>query len=249
MDTLYFSGTSGILLPYKNKSYYPNDLKDKSRLAVYSLLFNSLEVNSSFYKMPRRETVGRWAQETSNNFRFTFKLWKGITHQKDLIFEPNDVAKFLDIINAVDKKKGCLLIQLPPSTTFSSLINLDKLLRCIVKDKRSLGWHVCVEFRHQSWYSQETMTLLTSYGINLVLHDKDSGGINIEYAGNDIVYVRFHGPEGDYKGSYEDAVLHEYSGYIKEWLAEEKEVYVYFNNTIGSAIANLRTLEEYIKSL
>ncbi|MNI88001.1 hypothetical protein D3C73_1452560 [compost metagenome] len=61
--------------------------------------------------------------------------------------------------------------------------------------------------------------------------------------------MRFHGPEGDYKGSYEDAVLHEYSGYIKEWLAEEKEVYVYFNNTIGSAIANLRTLEEYIKSL
>jgi len=247
MEIRYFSGTSGILLPYKNKSYYPNDLKGKSRLAVYSLLFNSLEVNSSFYKIPRRETVGRWSLETSDNFRFTFKLWKGITHQKDLMFDHSDVVKFLDVISAVDKKKGCLLIQLPPSTTFSSLSHLDKLLRCITTDRLSLGWHVCVEFRHQSWYCQQTMALLNSYGINLVLHDKDAKGIAIQYTGSDVVYMRFHGPEGNYKGSYEDALLHEYSGYIKEWLAEGKEVYAYFNNTIGDAIANLSTLEDYIK--
>lgn len=249
MDTLYFSGTSGILLPYKNKTYYPEDLRHRSRLTVYSLLFNSLEVNSSFYKIPRRETVGRWNQETSDNFRFTFKLWKGITHQKDLVFEPNDVAKFLDVIDAVEEKKGCLLIQLPPSIKFSSLINLDKLLRCIATDKRSLGWHVCVEFRHQSWYCEETTKLLHSYGMNLVLHDKDGSSINIQHVNHDIVYIRFHGPQGDYKGSYEEAILYEYSGYIKEWLAEGKEVYTYFNNTIGAAIANLRTLEEYIKIL
>ncbi|WP_454881186.1 DUF72 domain-containing protein [Sphingobacterium detergens] len=249
MKVLYFSGTSGILLPYRNKSYYPKDLKDRSRLAVYSLLFNSLEVNSTFYKIPRKETVERWSQETSDSFRFTFKLWKGITHQKDLIFEPSDVIKFLDIIDSVDKKKGCLLIQLPPSTKFYSLNNLDKLLRCMATDKRSLDWQVCIEFRHQSWYRMETMALLNSYGMNLVLHDKDGSGINRQYTGNDMIYIRFHGPKGDYKGSYEDAVLYEYSGYIKEWLAEGKEVYAYFNNTIGAAIANLRTLEEYIKRL
>lgn len=248
MEVQYFSGTSGILLPYKNKSYFPDSLKDRSRLSVYSLLFNSLEVNSSFYKIPRKETVARWSQETSDNFRFTFKLWKGITHQKGLIFEPSDVVRFLDIINAVGNKKGCLLIQLPPSATFSLLIKLDELLKCIATDTRSLGWHICVEFRHRSWYCQETLILLNSYGMNLVLHDKDGFGINNRmHTENDIIYLRFHGPEGDYKGSYENAVLHEYKGYIKEWLAEGKEVYVYFNNTIGAAIKNQRTLEEYVK--
>ncbi|MCW8311392.1 MULTISPECIES: DUF72 domain-containing protein [Sphingobacterium] len=242
----YFSGTSGILLPYKNKNFYPKELQDKSRLSVYSLLFNSLEVNSSFYKMPRLETVERWSDETGPDFRFTFKLWKGITHQKDLMFDTDDVRKFLGVIQGAANKKGCLLVQLPPSAKFPSITNLDRLLGVIASDERSVGWQVCVEFRDDSWYREETEELLQSYNVHRVLHDKDGKGLSISRNGTGIVYIRFHGPNGDYRESYEDTLLYEYSSYINDCLAEGKTVYTYFNNTIGAAIANLRTLEGYI---
>lgn len=246
MEQSYFSGTSGILLPYKNRSFYPDQLQGKSRLAVYSLLFNSLEVNSSFYKIPREETVRRWSEETTNSFRFTFKLWKGITHQKELRFDPQDVVKFLSVIDAVGQKKGCLLIQLPPSFKFTSIARLTELLDCISQDQRSKAWEVCVEFRNDSWYREETLILLKSYGMHLVVHDKDIRGMRLQYADTKIIYMRLHGPDGDYRGSYSDSMLREYSTYINSWIAEEKEVYVYFNNTIGAALANLNTLAKYI---
>ncbi|WP_313267792.1 DUF72 domain-containing protein [Sphingobacterium sp.] len=246
MEQSYFSGTSGILLPYKNRSFYPDQLQGKSRLAVYSLLFNSLEVNSSFYKIPREETVRRWCEETTDGFRFTFKLWKGITHQKELRFDPQDVVKFLSVIDAVGQKKGCLLIQLPPSFKFTSMERLTELLHFVSQDKRSEAWKVCVEFRNASWYREETLTLLKSYGMHLVVHDKDIRGMRLQYADTKIIYMRFHGPDGDYRGSYSDSVLKEYSTYINSWIAEEKEVYAYFNNTIGAALANLNTLAKYI---
>lgn len=247
MDSLYFSGTSGILLPYKNKSFYPEDLQEKSRLAVYSLLFNSLEVNSSFYKIPRADTVKRWADEVTSGFRFTFKLWKGITHAKGLTFDPNNVAHFLKVIAAAGDKKGCLLIQFPPSVTINAVMHVNLLLETVLNDEYSKGWRVCVEFRHPSWYREDTFSMLNSYGATLVLHDKNSSGMQLSHSETDFIYLRFHGPNGNYRSSYEDDFLQEYSYYIKEWLTDGKEVYTYFNNTMGDAIQNLRLLSEYVK--
>lgn len=247
MDSLYFSGTSGILLPYKNKSFYPENLQEKSRLAVYGLLFNSLEVNSSFYKIPREDTVKRWADEVSEGFRFTFKLWKGITHAKGLIFDSKDVAHYLKVIAAAGEKKGCLLIQLPPSVTFNAALQVNLLLETVVNNEYSKGWRVCVEFRHLSWYREDTFTMLNSYDATLVLHDKNSNGMQLSHNETDFIYLRFHGPNGNYRGSYEDDFLQECSYYIKDWLTEGKEVYAYFNNTMGEAIQNLRLLSEYVK--
>ncbi len=205
-----------------------------------------MEVNSSFYKIPREETVRRWSEETTDDFRFTFKLWKGITHQKELKFDPQDVARFLSVIDAIGQKKGCLLIQLPPSFKFASIGMLVELLDCIAQDKRSEKWQVCVEFRDLSWYREETFELLKSYEMHLVIHDKDMQGMRLQYADAKIIYMRFHGPNGDYKGSYSDSLLLEYSTYINEWIAAGKEVYTYFNNTIGAALPNLKTLASYI---
>lgn len=247
MDASYYSGTSGILLPYKNKNFYPESFQGKSRLTVCSLLFNSLEVNSSFYKIPRLETVQRWSEEVTAGFRFTFKLWRGITHNKGLIFDPQDVDRFLNVITAVGDTKGCLLVQLPPSISFHHRAQVDLLLKTIMKNDQSKGWRVCVEFRHTSWYKEETLQLLDGYGIASVIHDKHGQGIQVQDMETPFVYVRFHGPEGNYKGSYEDSFLQEYSFYIKDWLDEGKEVYVYFNNTVGAALDNLITLSAYVE--
>ncbi|WP_235212271.1 DUF72 domain-containing protein [Sphingobacterium sp. ML3W] len=246
MESVYYAGTSGILLPYKNKSYYPEKLQDKSRLAVCSLLFNSVEINSSFYHIPRAVTMLRWSHEVTDGFLFTFKLWKGITHAKGLAFEAADVARFMEAIAAVGEKKGCLLIQLPPSAHFDALLPLNRLLETIVGLPQSKGWRICVEFRHPSWYRAETMQLLDDYRFAMVLHDKNNKGINLQHTGANFIYLRFHGPGGDYRGSYDDAFLQEYSAYIKEWLSDGKDVFVYFNNTMGAAIANLNTLSAYV---
>ena len=61
------------------------------------------------------------------------------------------------------------------------------------------------------------------------------------------IYVRFHGPQGDYRGTYDEAFLHEYAAYIYEWLVEGKSVFVYFNNTMGKAFDNLKKLNEYVR--
>ena len=90
----FYSGTSGLNLPGP-RSQYPEAFKEKTRLHYYASLFNSIEVNSIFYKLPRHSTVVNWAEAVPDNFRFTFKVSKTITHVKGLDFAVNDVDDLL----------------------------------------------------------------------------------------------------------------------------------------------------------
>ncbi|WP_432711598.1 DUF72 domain-containing protein [Pedobacter sp.] len=242
----FYTGTSGLLLPVPNKEYYPEAFKDKSRLCYYGSLFNSIEVNSSFYKVPMASTVTKWAAETPEDFRFTFKLWRDITHSKGLVFLAKDISMFMERIEGAGAKKGCLLVQFPGSIKPVHVRELEQLLMQIVLADPYRAWKVAIEFRHQSWYQSDTYDLLKSLKMGLVLHDKlVVGGAMIEQA-TDFVYLRFHGPGGNYRGSYDDNFLYEYASYIKEWLEDGKQVYTYFNNTMGDAIKNLETLRAYV---
>src|ERR1044072_276638 len=93
-EGIYRSGTSGLVLPVPNKKAFPPEFKDKSRLTYYGSLFNSIEINSSFYKIPQAATVKKWADSVPDNFAFTFKLWREITHIKGLAYQPEDVLRF-----------------------------------------------------------------------------------------------------------------------------------------------------------
>src|ERR1700712_55123 len=104
----YYAGTSGLVLPVPNKTHYPAAFKEKSRLCYYASLFNSIEVNSSFYKIPQAQTIEKWVGMVPDGFRFTFKLWKGITHEKNLIFNPDNISRFMNAISVVGNCKGCL---------------------------------------------------------------------------------------------------------------------------------------------
>ena len=241
----YYTGTSGLLLPYKNKGFYPEGLQGKSRLHVYSLLFNSIEINSSFYKIPQKSTIAKWALDVTDSFRFTFKLWKGISHAKALQYQGADLEKFMDALAAAGDKCGCLLIQLPPSVSQSASLRLEKLLDNIaeVSDHK---WNVCVEFRHATWYCENTYRVLDERQTGIVFHDKNSNGMNIDETAAPYIYLRFHGPEGNYRGSYDPVILEEYGQYIKEWLGSGKEVFSYFNNTMGGAITDLQYLRHIV---
>jgi uncharacterized protein YecE (DUF72 family) len=241
----FYSGTSGLVLPVKNKQAYPPQFQDKSRLTYYATLFSSLEVNSSFYKLPMERTVIKWAGEAPDGFQFTFKLWQGITHNKGLVYDPQDIERFIQVINRIGDKKGCLLVQFPPSFGIDAYL-LEKLLADLQQTDSQQAWKVAIEFRNRSWYQDEVYELLNRYNAAIVLHDLPASATPMQIGEAGFAYLRFHGPAGGYRGSYADDFLYEYAQYINEWLADGKDVYVYFNNTMGDAVKNLMTLNSFI---
>ena len=245
----YFSGTSGLLLPVRNKLFYPPEFQDKSRLCFYGSLMNSIEVNSSFYKIPMASTVQRWAAEVPVDFRFSYKLFKEITHNKGLAFDPELIKKFMNVIAAAGDKKGCLLVQLPPSVRIGNLKQLMLLTEILRENDPAEEWKIAVEFRHVSLYHEDVYGMLENQRMAMVIQDKPPAVTPMLESDLAFVYLRFHGPDGSYRGSYETGLLAEYAGYINDWLAEGKTVYTYFNNTMGEAVANLNTLKELIKPL
>jgi uncharacterized protein YecE (DUF72 family) len=244
----FYSGTSGVVLPVPNKLAFPPEFQEKSRLTYYGSLFNSVEINSSFYKVPMPVTIQKWAESVPENFRFTFKLWKEITHVKELIFNAEDVNRFMQVIAQAGEKKGSLLVQFPPSITIKNKNQVEKLLATINNADPEQNWQTALEFRHKSWYNEDTYDLLSNYNAGIVLHDKGASTSPMLEPTTAFVYLRFHGPGGSYKGSYADDFLYEYAQYIKDWREEGKTVYVYFNNTMGDAIQNLMTLNRFIDS-
>jgi uncharacterized protein YecE (DUF72 family) len=241
----YYSGLSGLQL-HIPKYLFPEQFKNASRLSYYSSFFKSIEINSSFYKMPKPHTMVRWAASVPDDFKFTFKLWKGITHNNEFNFEETAVRHFMKVIDSVEHKKGCLLIQLPPGLSKDYFYQLEKLLICI-NNEVSSPWNVAVEFRNKSWYDESTYQLLNYYHAALVIQDiPKSSTASIDHE-SEFIYIRFHGPKGNYRDSYSEEFLEEYASYILQWMDEGRVVYLYFNNTMGDALNNLETLNKLVK--
>lgn len=241
----YYSGLSGLQLPIP-KYLFPPPFENVSRLTYYATFFNSIEINSSFYKIPKPVTVAKWADSVPEHFRFTFKLWKGITHSKGLNFNDADVIAFLDSINAVSEKKGCILIQFPPSIGSTYTIQLERILSCIKESNPTHNWKIAVEFRNKSWYNEDVYDLLNYYRTALVIQDIPKSATPLRDHKSDFVYLRFHGPAGNYRESYSADFLAEHANIIKEWLEDGKTVYVNFNNTMGDAFNNLKILNDLV---
>jgi uncharacterized protein YecE (DUF72 family) len=241
----YYAGTSGLVLPVPNKLAYPPEFQDKSRLAYYGSLFNSIEVNSSFYKVPMAATVAKWADAVPDGFRFTFKLWRNITHNKGLVYDAADVARFMQVINRAGDKKGSLLVQFPASITIANRPQMEMLLQDIYLANTD-NWDVAVEFRSKTWYRDDIYAVLRQYQMGIVLHDMPKSAPSLLEQDVPFVYLRFHGPGGGYRGSYADDILYEYASYVNDWREEGKTVYTYFNNTMGDALKNLLTLNDFV---
>jgi uncharacterized protein YecE (DUF72 family) len=240
----FYSGLSGLVLPVP-KYMFPEEHQNSSRLTYYATFFNSIEINSTFYKLPMQKTIDKWASSVPEDFKFTFKLWQEITHKRELEFKESDVALFFNAISTAGHKKGCVLIQFPPSLSSAYIHQLDALLRCVAQANANHEWKIAVEFRNRSWYQPEMYDLLETYNAALVIQDIPKSITPQMDHLSDFIYVRFHGPTGNYKDSYAEHFLEEYSTYLQEWLSEGKTVYTYFNNTAGDAFNNLQRLNEF----
>lgn len=243
---MIYIGTSGIVLPGSKESF-PDEFKSGTRLQYYSTLFNSLEINSSFYKTPQPQTFSKWEHEVNKDFRFTVKMSRDITHSKKLDFNPEDLKNFMDSANHVESKKGALLIQFPASITADYFLKVEDLIKQTQSLQGESRWDIAIELRHNSWYNAATYDMLTRHRVSIVFHDMPRSNTPVDQPVTSIVYIRFHGSAGDYKGSYSIVDMEKYIELINYSYQTGKTIFVYFNNTIGNAYENALSLQHYIR--
>ncbi|GAX88254.1 conserved hypothetical protein [Lebetimonas natsushimae] len=213
---MLYTGTSGYFYRNWQGEFYPPELPTSKWLEYYVNFFNSLELNSTFYKFPKTSTIKNWKYKIKNNFKLSIKANKIITHNSKLK-NIDKLKEFLEIVSVLDEKLGVVLFQLPPSLKYEK----DLFVNFINSLNKNLKY--AIECRNKSWYKYEVYEIMKQNNICLVWHDFNQDFI-FEYTAN-FNYIRFHGFSGKYIGSYPDNVLQT----IKSKLLNE--AYVYFNNT------------------
>jgi uncharacterized protein YecE (DUF72 family) len=203
--------------------FYPTELPASEWLRYYSERFDTVEINSSFYRLPERSVFAAWRRQVSSEFVFAVKASRFLTHMKRLRDPENPIARLFSRASALGTKLGPALYQLPPSMGF----DLERLNRFLATLPRRIP-HV-VEFRDPSWYVAPTFACLEQHHVALCLHDKDGSAIARPFVGP-FVYVRFHGTSGRYHGSYTDEMLAGWARRLSTAARRGRDVYAYFNN-------------------
>ena len=242
-----YIGTSGWSYVHWSKGrFYPKGLKQGDWLAFFARQFGTVEVNMSFYRLPKPEMIARWRHVTGSRFRFAVKLWRRITHEKRLADCHRELSDFFDVVNALGPKRGPLLVQLPPSMR-REVSRLDTFLTDLKKSAGRSRWKIAVEFRNTDWLCEEVYALLDRQRAALCLADLPRCPV-AEPNDASFVYVRRHGPGGGYRGCYTAKHITADADRIRGWLGAGKNVFVYYNNDIdGHAVDNARQLIEAVE--
>lgn len=234
-------GTSGWVYPHWRGIYYPEDLPQKDWYGHYVLDFDTVELNNTFYRLPKAETFVHWGEVAPPGFLYTFKASRFITHLKRLKDPEASLERFLERVRGAGSSLGPILFQLPPRWSADPL-RLEDFLKALPRDLT----HV-FEFRDESWHREAIRRLLERYGIAFCIHDHGTAP-SPDWVTSDTVYLRYHGsPDAPYSGSYSDPVLEKEAGRIETWRREGKTVFAYFNNDIGGhAVRNALTLKSLL---
>lgn len=242
MPARAFIGTSGWSYAHWGGTFYPEGLPSHDYLAFYAAEFSTVEINSSFYHLPRETTIANWVKRTPDHFCFAVKASRYITHRLRLVNFEEPLETFVRLARGFGPKLGPVLFQLPPSLQRSEIL-LTEFLKFLSSDLR-----VAIEFRHKSWYEDSIFALLSGYGAALCLHDFPGSETPLEVTAP-FVYLRFHGPQQAYTGSYDRAQLAAWAKRVSLWLECGRDVYAYFNNDIGGyAVQNARELRALVES-
>lgn len=240
-----FIGTSGFSYPHWKGIFYPNSLKPNDWLTYYSHHFNTVELNTTFYRLPSEKTLNRWCKATPSNFVFAVKASHFITHIKHLQQVDEPINNFLARISLLTPKLAPVLFQLPPSLPLS-LEHLADFLRCMRSQMVIPTLRIVLEVRHPSWLVSQVFTLLNHYNVALCLADGAMLPVQAPLTA-DFVYIRRHGATSRYSSCYSSERLQEEAEQIRAWLTEGRDVYVYFNNdACGYAVQNALYVKELL---
>ena len=227
MGAQIYVGTSGWHYRHWRDSFYPKDLKTRDWLGFYSKHFKTVELNNSFYRLPSNSSFESWRDATPHEFRFAVKGSRFTTHMKKLKAPKSSTEQFFKAAKHLRTKLGPILFQLPPHWHVD-VTRLDEFLSAVPKRN-----HYVVEFRDETWYTDEVFQTLKSHNTALCIHDLAGKQTPIEITA-DFTYLRFHGPTAArYSGSYPDAKLEKWAERINRWRRSLKGVYAYFNNDVG----------------
>ncbi len=220
--------------------FYPYNTRSTEWLPIYARSFDTTEVNSSFYRLPRLKTVENWVKQVPEGFKFCPKISQYLTHTQRLKDPEEELERFFSVFDKVREHLGPILIQLPPSLKFDHALvkHFFDVLRSDYAE-----YEFALEARHDTWLADEALALLREYNIAWVISQSGVGFPYLEQVTANVVYVRFHGPGVLYQSRYSDEMMVYYAEEIRGWLAAGHDVWVYFNNCYyGNAIDNARTL-------
>lgn len=234
-----FVGTSGWNYHHwSDGRFYPPGLAQDKWLAYYAGRFTTVEINSTFYRLPEAKTFRDWARRVPAKFVFAVKASRFITHIKRLKDPEQSLKLFLSRALLLRKKLGPILFQLPPQMKCDRE-RLERLIACL---RRRRNLRIVLEVRHESWLTQEVYDLLESAGWTLCLAD---------YPGLDgeppplgpFCYIRRHGTTALYGGCYSDEQLARDAEFAMKLAEQGNDVYIYFNNDAEAyAVKNAQTL-------
>ena len=240
MPHLYI-GTSGYTYKDWRGVFYPKGVVQKNWLAFYAAQFNAVEINATFYRSFPKHIFEHWREVTHDAFRFVLKGPKLITHEKALVDVESDVQEFVSNSAGLGDKLTAMLWQFPASEhqdTFE-----DRFAQFLPQLPKSIK-HV-FEFRHVSWFSDKTYALLNQYDDGIVINDSPRFPKR-EVVTDNVMYIRFHGPEKLYASSYSNYQLDNWAQKIARHINKE-DVYLFFNNTAqGKAVGNAKLLRELL---
>jgi uncharacterized protein YecE (DUF72 family) len=235
-------GTSGWSYDHWENVLYPPGLPAARRLARYVEVFDTVELNASFYRWPKDSTFAGWRTRLPEGFTMTVKAHRGLTHFRRLSTPEPWVERFERCWSALGERREMLLVQLHPELERDDA-RLDHFLT-VMPDQIP----VAVEFRHPSWDDDAVYHLLERHDATYVV----TSGARLPCvlrATSSRVYVRMHGPDPDvlYAGSYSDDDLRWWRDRIGEWQEQGRDVLVYFNNDgYGHAVHNALRLRELL---
>lgn len=217
-------GTSGWTYDSWGGPFYPDGLPKRAWLAYYASQFPTTEINSAFYRTPSLDAIRLWRAQTPNDFLFSWKASKFITHWKRLTDKSeNSIALMQTRLKLLGPQVGVVLFQLP-----ARFARNDERMRSFVSmlPRRRL---YAFEFRNKEWYAGEIFELLRCHGIALCFSDHADAPAPWEVTAPHI-YIRGHGPSGRYSGCYSGATLRRWAQAARTWRAQGRDVFVYFDN-------------------
>ncbi len=244
--TAWYLGTMGFSWKDWVGPFYPEGTNANEFLAVYSRIFNAVEIDSTFYGIPRTEVVLNWGSQVPEGFQICAKMPKVITHDMELKGTTPLVNEFLDVMRRLEEKLGVILIQFPPSFTCSHLPALNAFLERLPADIR-----FAVEVRHRSWHRLETEEMLRSHGVAWAATEYEHLPKRVYRTAN-FLYVRFIGHHRRFRNHRSERVdvtpqLEWWRANLLENLQGIEQVYGFFNNDYsGFAPATCNRFKEIL---
>ena len=236
-------GCSGWNYPHWRQTVYPKGLPARRWLEYYATLFDTVEVNNTFYRLPARSTVANWVEQSPPGFLFAIKASRFLTHMKRLTDMERGVERFYERLEPLveSPKLGPVLWQLP-----ERFHRNDERLASALRQLPP-GRH-CFEFRHPSWFAPDVYALLREHGVALVVGDHPERPFQSHELTADWTFIRFHYGRRGRNGNYSKSELEEWQRRISEWRSHV-EVFAYFNNDWeGFAVRNALWLKRSLSA-